>query len=190
MFSRDQGQKCAIGFYFAFFGCKIFFQRSWAFFIHPDPLPVLHTNELVELGHTQAEAATGKSESLLELQQSGAACWAPCRCPGLAPSQGCHANPPQGQACPACVGTHPSCAGVGAALVRLERVGCVTRSIPGSPCALQDNALPGHLHLGQPLPLSASHPVPSYPVGSWQGMLVAPAWQEEQWGCGDQERGI
>lgn len=103
----------AIGFYFAFFGCKICFQRSWAFFIHPDPLPVLHTNELVELGHAQAEAATGKSESVPELQQSRAACWAPCRCPGLAPSQSCHGNPPQGQARPACVGMNPGCAGCG-----------------------------------------------------------------------------
>lgn len=38
--------------------------------------------------------------------------------------------------------------GVDVALVWLESVGWVTHSIPGSPRALQDNALPGQLHFG------------------------------------------
>lgn len=117
MFRRSQGHKCAIGFYFAFFGCKTCFQRSWAFFIHPYPLPVLHTNELVELGHARAEAATGKSESVPEPRQSKAAFWAPCWCPGLAPGQGCHANPPQGLPVLAPIQVVP---GVDAALVWLD----------------------------------------------------------------------
>lgn len=101
-----------MAFILLFLGVKRAFREAEPFFIQPDPLPVLHKNKLVELGHTQAEAATGKSESVPELQQSGAACWVPCWCLGLAPSQGCHANPPQGQACPACVGTNPGRAGV------------------------------------------------------------------------------
>lgn len=175
----------AIGFYFAFFGCKICFQRSWAFFIHPDPLPVSHTNELVELGHAQAEAATGKSESVPELQQSRAACWAPCWCPGLAPGQSCHANPPQGQARPACVGRNPGCAGCGCSFGLAGECWMGHTLHPWfSICSAGQCPAWATAFLSQSLPTSASHPVPSYPVGSWQGMLVVPAWQEEQWGCG------